>query len=552
MSLVLLIVFIATLGPLLAVFIRSFQVRLPESDTLVYGISNWARVFSEPNLLLALGNSALIASSIALLSTVLAIFFSWVVTRTDTPFTGFLEFVLWMGFFFPLVSQALGWMLLLDPSYGLINQLLTQLPFIKGEPLSIYSYGGIIWAQLAFSTSARFILISPAFRRMDPSLEDAARMSGSSNLKTLLTVTIPVLAPSILAAAFLGFIKSLEGFEIELLLGVPAGIFVYSTKIFQLIVQDRTNIDFEGAAALSSVFLLLVFLLILLYGRLLGNREYATVTGRGFVPRITRLGRWRWATAAFSFLFLTVNMIAPTVIIMLGTFMKLFGFFNLPEPYTLNHWVTAVQDNLFLLSLRNSALLGLGAGLIGVFAYVLISYIIVKTEFKGRRALDFVSWMPWTLPGILLGLGLLWLFLGNPVLRVLHGTLFGLIIAMIIKDMPVGTQMTKGALMQISRELEEASAMSGASWRSTFQRILVPIMLPSMLSVALIVFISSVRDVSLVVLLASHGSRTLSLLMIDYVWAADLGKASVIGALLVLMIVALASIAKLMQRRFEL
>src|SRR5215467_6828878 len=217
--------------PLGMLFVKSFVISRPGQPT-VWAVNGWVEAFTDVNLAIAIGNTFYLAFVRVIITSVLAIFFAWVVTRTDTPLKGFIEVALWLGFFLPLLPMTMGWILLLDPYYGIINKFLMKVFALSRPPFDIYSYWGIIWCHLAFSTSVRFLLMTPAFTAMDAALEDAARTSGSSNMGVLVRITVPILAPAILASTALGFIRSLESLEIEMVLGIPAGIYVVPTKIW--------------------------------------------------------------------------------------------------------------------------------------------------------------------------------------------------------------------------------------------------------------------------------------------------------------------------------
>ena len=531
-----------TAYPVGQIFINSFRITRP-GETASWGLQGWETAFSDSSVILALGNTFFLASVRTAISVGLAIFFAWVITRTDTPFKGFIEFMLWLGYFFPTLPMTMGWILLLDPDYGLINKFLKAVFHLVNSPFNIYSYSGIIWAHLAYSTCIRFLLITPAFRTMDAALEDAARTSGSSGLGTLLRITIPIMAPTILAVTALGFIKSLESFEIELVLGIPAGIYVYSTKVWEYLHWEPPRYDVS--TALSSFFLLIIFALVWLQRVLLGARQYTTITGRGYSPRPARLGPWRWVTCAVCVLFVAVMIVLPLSFLIMGTFMRLFGFFNLPDAWTSRHWQQAFDDPIFVTSLRNTLILGLGAAIAGAIFYLLISYLLIRGRFSGKGILDLLCWLPWALPGVLISLALLWVFLGSgKFLMALHGTVYILILAIIISELPLGTQVLKANVMQLSTELEESAWVSGAPWFHAFRHVVVPLLMPSVLSVALIVFISAVREISAVVFLASARSRTLSLLMLDYLAANEYEKANVMAVLIVVLVLMAAVIAR--------
>jgi iron(III) transport system permease protein len=530
--------------PLALLFIKSFAISRPGQPT-VWGLAGWAAAFGDVNLAVAIGNTFYLGFVRVVLTSALAIFFAWVVTRTDTPFKGFIEVTLWLGFFLPLLPMTMGWILLLDPYYGLINKFLMYLFGLSQPPFDVYSYWGIIWCHLAFSTSVRFLLMTPAFTAMDAALEDAARTSGSSNLGVLMRITVPILAPAILASTALGFIRSLESLEIELILGIPAGIYVVPTKIWDYIHWEPPL--YERATALCSIFLLFIFLLIWLHRTYLRGREFTTVTGRSYMVRTFPLGRWRWVTCSFCLLFIFVMIILPLATLVMGTFMEFFGNFDVENTWTLRHWTTVFTDPVFLRSLNNTLILGLGAAIVGTLLYAITSYLIVRTRLPGRGVIDVLSWLPWALPGVLISLALLWAVLGSGgYVKLIYGTVSVLVLAIIIKEMPLGTQIIKAGVLQISNELEEASSTSGAGWLTSFRRILLPLLRPTMMAVAIITFISAARDIPTVIFLSTHQTRTLSLLMLDYIADANKEKSAVLGVFLVLLIFALLLIGRLL------
>jgi iron(III) transport system permease protein len=531
-----------TAYPIGRLIINSFVVSQLGEPT-AWGLGSWQAAFDDPSLAKALGNTFFLGIARTVVSSVLAIYFAWVVTRTNTPYKGLIEFMLWLGFFLPFLPITIGWILLLDPKYGLVNKFLMTTFNLSSAPLNIYSYGGIIWAHLAFSTSIRFLLITPAFRAMDATLEEAARTLGSDSFGVLRKVTIPILLPAILAATSLGFIKSLESIEIELLLGAPAGIYVYSTKIWEYLRWEPPL--YGQATALSSLFLVVILVMVWGQRALLGQREFTTISGRGYLARATDLGHWRWVTFSSCALFTVIMIVLPLTVLILGTFMRIFGYFDLANPWTLQNWTRAFDDPIFLRSLRNTVLLGVGVAVVGALFYAVVSYALIRMRFFGRGVLDFLSWLPWALPGVLIGLALLWVFLGSgPLLRPLYGTLPLMVLAIIIGSMPLGVQMLKAAMRQMGNELEESSRVLGASGLYTFRRIVLPLLRPAIMVVGLVGFITAVREIPTVMFLSSFSSRPISLLMLDYLVGGRKEQASVIGVFIVVLIIVAALIGR--------
>jgi iron(III) transport system permease protein len=541
MALLLLVVGFLVLTPLCLMILNSFQTARP-GEPIVWGVEGWVKAFNTPGIVNAMHNTFSLAITRQAIALLIGSFFAWLIARTDIPMKGFLEFLFWLSFFLPALPETMGWILLLDPKYGLLNQGLMALGIASQPWFNIYSFWGIIWAHLGGTVSVKVMLLAPAFRNLDAALEESSRISGASGWHTFFHIIIPVMAPAILVTLILGLIRSLEAFEIELLLGTPIGLQVYSTKIHELVTWEPPQ--FAPAMALSTVFLGLLLFMVALQRRYIGKRSYATVTGRGFSMRPTRLGRWRYPALALILAFALFVTVIPTTLLLMGTFMKLFGFFNIPDPWTLENWRGTLSDPVLLRSVWNTLAVGLGSGVVGVFFYAFIAYMIVKTRYRGRWLLDFLSWLPWSIPGILLGMALLWTFLQTKIFLPIYGTVYLLMIAMVIKSMPFGAQMIKSVLLQLGNDLEEASKVCGGTWFDTFRRVVMPLIMPALITVGMIGFISAARDISTVVLLGSGKSRTLSLLMLDFAAGAEFEKATVVAVMVVGLVVIAALIAR--------
>jgi len=529
------------LTPLFLMILNSFQTARP-GQPIVWGIDGWIKAFTTPGIVKAMTNTVTLAVTRQAIALLVGAFFAWLIARTDIPMKGTLEFFFWLSFFLPALPETMGWILLLDPKYGLMNQGLMSLGVI-GQPLfNIYSFWGIVWAHMGGTVSVKVMLLAPAFRNLDAVLEEASKISGASGTRTFFRIVIPVMMPAILVTTILGLIRSLEAFEIELLLGTPIGLQVYSTKIHELVTWEPPQ--FAPAMALSTVFLGVLLMMVALQRKYIGKRSYETITGRGFSIRPTPLGKWRYPAFVLVLLFAVFITLVPTTLLVLGTFMKLFGFFYIADPWTLENWRTTLSDPILLRSLWNTLAIGFGSGLVGVFFYSLIAYVVVKTRHSGRGLLDFLSWLPWSVPGILLGVALLWTFLQTKIFLPIYGTIYILMIAMVIKSMPFGAQMIKSVLIQLGTDLEEASKVCGATWFDTFRRVILPLIMPAMITVALVGFISAARDISTVVLLGSGKSRTLSLLMLDFAAGAEFEKATVVAVIIVGLVVGAALCAR--------
>jgi iron(III) transport system permease protein len=277
--------------------------------------------------------------------------------------------------------------------------------------------------------------------------------------------------------------------------------------------------------------LVILFALTVFYQRY-STRSYPTISGRGVSFTEVQLGRWGPVVSATCIAYIAIGVLVPLVLVVMGSFMKLFGFFFVSGAFTAAHWIEVLTDADFGLSLRNSVVVGFGVAAIGTVCYALLGYVLARTRIAGRSILGALVWLPWAVPGVLLGMSLLQMILDLPVLSVIYGTLAALILALIIANMPLGTQMIRTSFSQISDELEQASTICGAPWRTTFRRIMLPLIAPMFGSIFLVTLMSAIRDMSTTVLLAGAHTRPLSLLLLEYANAGHFESASVIGVIL--------------------
>ncbi len=540
-TVVLAVVALCVVFPLVLVALQSLQVA-PPGQPARYGLDGWRAALGEPGLRGALTNTFTVTFVRQLLSLPLAVLVAWLLARTDLPGRGWIEFAFWAAFFLPPFTVTLSWILLLDPEYGLVNTWLAKLPFAGGRPFNIYSFWGIVWVHIITgSLTVKVILLTPAFRNMNASFEEASCVAGASGLRTALRITVPVMAPAILSVLLLGTMVSLQTFEVEQVLGLPFRFFVFSTTIYDLLVTRVPRYD--AATALSVLILAAMLPLVFAQQWLTRGRRYTTVTGQ-FQRRVHALGRWRAPAMLLALGLVLVVLGVPVIFALLGTFMKLFGFFHIPDPWTLGNWTTVLGDEQFLRSLHNTLVLAVSTAVVTIVVHSLIAYIIVRTRYAGRRLLDFVSWLPFTVPGIILGLALLWLFLGVGFLRPLYGTTALLVIAGVIAGMPLGVQIIKSGLMQLGGELEEASRIAGASWWATYRRIVLRLMTPTLLAVGMITFVGAARNIGNFALLTTSANRPLSMLQLDYVAQRKFEEAVVVACIIMLVSLAGALVAR--------
>jgi len=528
------------LYPLVLILINSFNVATI-AEPPVYGLQAWRDAFSDPGIWVSLWNTIKIAIVRNLLVFPVGVVIAWILARTNIPFANGFEFLFWISFMLPSLAVAFGWMLLLDPNTGLVNMWLKEIPFLGNITLDIYSFWGIVWVHFISGIDTKVILLTPAFRRMDAAMEEASRMSGASTFTTMLRVTLPVMTPALVVVFLLGVVRLFESFEVELLLGIPWGFYIYSTKVVDLARQEPPLVN--QAAALGSIVLILLAIIIPMQQKLIHGRQFTTVTGQ-FKAKLVDLGRWRYPATAFIMVigFLAVGI--PILSVLGGSFMVRFGFFNLPKTWTLEYWQMALTDPRLILALKNTLIIAGSAALIGPILFSLIAYILVRTRLPGRSILDAICWVPSAIPGILASLALLWMFLGTPVFRPFYGTLFLLMIATMMGGVTLATQILKANFIQLGNELEEASRMSGAGFWRTYLKIVMPLMAQTMVLIGVLKFLFAARSASSIILLATSETRTLALLALDQIAAGYRETASITVLLVVLLTTGLALIAR--------
>jgi iron(III) transport system permease protein len=546
---VLLITMFLVLFPVVLLIFYSFSVGNPNGP-LVLGLDAWRNAIDNPEIFTSILNTIKLLLSIHMISFPVAIAIAWVLARTDLPWRQGFEFMFWISFFMPTLSVLLGWIMCLDPEYGVFNQLATALPFVDKGPFNIYSFWGIVWAHLAsHAITVKVMLLTPVFRNIDSMLEEASRICGAGRLSTLIRIVVPVTLPALLAILMIALIRAMQSFEIEMVLGPPFRFYVYSTLVYNMISQEPP--DFAAASALGTIGLMLIMPLIFIQRWLSTRRLYTTISGKMKTDSV-RLGRFKAPVFIIMLIVVLMLTVLPLTFLAMASTMKLFGFFNLPHPWTWEHWIAVFGDEAFRQSVVNTLTMSGGASIVSIVLLSLIAYFSIRSTFRGRALLDFVSWLPFAVPGILFGLGLLYVFLGIRFFHPLYGTIWLMIIATVITGMTFGTQILKGNLMQLSKDLEDASRVVGASWLRTFWRVVIPIIIPTVLLVGTTSFITAARDVASVALVATAGTRTLSLLQLDYMIQGRYGPAAAISFIVIMMSTGLALLARFFGLRIGL
>lgn len=521
-----------TLYPLAMLLYGSLHSTPPGSPG-VFNLSGYRALFTA-----ATGQILLDTAWLSLLHTAISLPFAallaFLVARTDIPGRHTFEILLTLPFFLPPILTAMAWGMIGNAQVGSLNLLWEALTGGSEPLLNIYGRGGVVWHMCQYSIPFLFLILVDAFKAMDPSLEDASRMCGASTLRTIRSITLAVMLPALSSAFILSFTRGLETFESAVIFGAPAHVELATTAIYDAIHQ-RSEADYQYATALS--FALMAIMLVLIAGqwRLLGGRSFQTVTGKGYRPRLIELGPWRVPALLLCAATFTVMTVLPTAQLLVGSFFQFFGFYSL-DMLTLDHYRAVFADRTFWTALRNTLWLGLAGATATMVLGAVVGYIVSRTRNPLRRVLDALAWLPWLMPGMVLGIGLLWGFALLPGPIHIYGTVWALLIAYVSLGTPLATQIMSTALAQLSNDLEECSRVHGAGVAETLRRIVAALVYPAFMVGWTLTFFMILRELSASILLYSPDSTVLSVVVMQ-LWSGGKAEECSVIALIMLLLV---------------
>ena len=541
MAVLLLVLGFFLIYPILLMAVLSFNTAPHVFLEAEWGLDNWRIPFEDPRVFQAIANSFLIWIATVGIAFPIATLISWVLARTNIPFSHGLEFLFWVSYLMPGISVVLAWIFLLDPNLGYLNALVELLPFVDEGPFNIFSVPGIIWAGLMTNgISTKVMLMTPAFRNMDQTLEEVARIAGASTVATMFRVTLPLMVSPMALVFALQLVRVFQSFEIEQLLGVPFGFFVYSTLIYDFARQEAPQ--YAPAMVLGLITTFVIVLIVPLQRWILQRRRYTTITGQ-FRPGLIDLGRWRYPLFLTLGTLLFLLTIGPGLVLLAGSFMVRAGFWFHPL-ITTHHWEGVLTDARFLGAVKTTLVLAVTAAVLSPVLFSIIAYILVRTRWAGRSVLDFIIWGSAVVPGMLSGLGLLMVVLGTPIIGVLYGTVWILIIIVVLQGNTTGVNISKAAIVQVGFDMEEAARVSGAGWLGTYFRIWVPLLAPTLVLLSTMNFVMAAGATSSLILLVSFDNQTLSILALLLTEDGKREAASIVGLAIIIVTTGMALIAR--------
>lgn len=544
------VVIYLTLIPVLMVIYGSFRDGPPGAYSS-FTLKNYARALSSPTLFKSVLNSLIFALTGGSLAFCIGCFLAWITERTNTPWKGIIYASVFIEIMIPGILESIALVLLYSPQIGLVNIYGMRIFGLETAPFNIYSMGGMIWAFGSGSFTTSFLLMAAAFRSMDPALEEAAIVSGTGRLRTFYQVTLRLLLPAMLAAWLLLFIRAVETFEEPAILGIPAGITVLATEVYLAVREVPT--DYNLAATFAMIYLVIAMASLIVYFRATRYVDkFAVITGKGFRPSVIDLGPWRYVTFGMALLALTVVLFLPMLVILYASFLPWYAppSASMFRILSLDNYRWLMTYDVILRAFRNNLIVGIGSATLAVFLTSVIAWIAIRTDIPGRKFLDALAFSPIAYPGIVFGLSLMWLYLTIPV--PVYGTLWILLIAYVSKYMPICMRACSASLIQVHRELEDASHVSGASWWYGFSRILVPLMLPGLFVGWVYVLTLSFKVLSLPVLLGHAGTEVIPVLIFDLYEGGQYTRLNALGVVLVMIVATISLISRRVSQRFGL
>jgi iron(III) transport system permease protein len=543
--------------PLGQMLISSFRTGHPAAPG-PFTFSNYLVAYTNPLTYRMIVNTIIFAAGGTAITVSLAVLFAWLIERTDMPLRNLCWTLLLIPLAMPGLLFSISYVLLFMPKTGIINvftrDLLSNFGVELSEgPINIYSLGGMIFLDGLRGVTTVFLLIGGAFRMMDPALEEASFAAGAKNWTTIRKVTLPVLRPAILAALLYEFTSSMESFEAPLVVGLPGRVFVYSTMIY---ISTRDAIPNYGlGASFAASYFLMAVLLVYGYQRATVRQaeRFATVTGKGFRPRTLTLGRWRYPALGLFVLYFLLAVALPLAVLIWTAFLPVYQppSTEVLSQLTLTHYRAIFSGPGILRATWNTIVITLFAATATVGLAFSVSWLVVRTRVKGRYTLDSLTFASHAVPGVVVALSFIFLYLQAPFRFLgLYGTVWIVGLALITQYIAFASRTTNAAVTQIHKELEEAGAVSGASQLRLAWQITFPLIRPAAIAVWIWVAAHAVRAFSIPLMLASRESWPLSV-MLWHLWDEEqnIPAAAALGVVLILMLTILTFLGRVVVAR---
>jgi iron(III) transport system permease protein len=486
-------------------------------------LANFVTVLGNPNVHHALMNSLIACTGGTALAVAIGLTFSWIVVRTNTPCKGFIGAASMVPLFVPPLVAGVAWSILGSPKSGLVNTMFKWAGL--DWRIDLYSMTGLILVFGMYYAPYVYMFTASALRNMDPSLEEAAEISGVGPVRTLFTVTFPLIAPAIISGMLLSFIVMLGIYGIPAVLGAPANISVLTTYIFKL--TNWSPPLYSTAAAVAIILMAVTGALVVLQQRVLSGKSFTTVAGKAFRPRSLDLGPWRWLTFGLALAYLFIVVVLPLLALIVAAFRRFLFIPNAASlfemrHYSLVHFESIFDNPLTMRSIWNTMEVGLITALLGGVLAFAIGYTVHRGNVPGRRGIDLIATLPVAIPGLVIGVAYLWAWIGLP--GGLYGTIWILALAFVARFIPDTMKSLSTSFLQIHKELEEAAWVCGKGLIGTIRTIVLPLARPGIVAAMTLLFILAIRELGSSLFLYTSDTTVMAVLLLDYYEGGNTGK----------------------------
>ena len=488
--------------PLVYLVVRTFF------STGRFSLDSFRRIYSYPLNWTCLKNTLITASLSMIFGVLIAFPLAWLIGRTNLYGKKFFRTLFVMTYMVPPYVGAMAWLRLLNPSVGTLNVFIQRILNLESTPFNIYSVGGLVWVMTTFYYPYAFITISRTMEKMDPTLDEASRISGASPLRTLFTVTLPLVLPSIVSAGLLVFIASASCYGIPSIIGAPGKIYTVTTRIVDYVYIGSKE-GLTDATSLAFFLMVLALFILLVSNFIVGKRDYITISGKSTQPTLVDLGHWRIPVTLLVALFALIVIIIPFLTVFATSFTLNMGksIFS-PGNITTKYWNTIASRRSILSSTKNSAVSSVWSAFLGMLVCVIMAYLLERTTARGRKIPDFMITLGSGTPSVVIALALIMTMSGRFGINI-YNTMLILIVAYMIKYMLMGMRTVTAAFVQVSPSLEEAAQISGAGWVRRLCDIVIPLIVPAIVAGWFLIFMPCFYELTMSNLLYSDSTKTL-------------------------------------------
>ena len=500
-----------------------------------FTLDSFKRIYTYPLNWNALKNTIFTATLSMIFGVIIAFPLAWLVGRTDLYGRKFFRTLFVMTYMVPPYVGAMAWLRLLNPRVGTLNVFLKNLFGLPDNPFNIYTLGGLVWVLTTFYYPYAFITISRAMEKMDPSFEEASKISGASPLKTVFTVTFPIMLPSIIAAGLLVFISAASCYGIPSIIGAPGQIDTVTTRIIDYVYVGSSE-GLTDATTLAVSLMIIANLILYISTFLKGNRQYITVSGKSTRPNIVELGKWRIPVTILVSLFALIVVIIPFATVVMTSFTKNLGKPLTASNFTMRYWNILLTRKGILDTVKNSLISASVAATLGIIISCVMAWLLTRTKAKGRHIPDFLITLGSGTPSVVIALALIMTMSGRFGINI-YNTLTIMIVAYMVKYLLMGMRTVVSAMSQIHSSLEEAALISGASWQRSFKDVTLPLIAPSVVAGWFLIFMPSFYELTMSTLLYSTDTKTIGYELFTYQTYHSQQTASAIAAGILLLVI---------------